>query len=97
MMQGCKPSALAKSGMLVAAMKKLRALSLVVLRDAITVSGSKPYIEMVLWSMVHLPLRKRSKMYMEEDTRPGGAPAEEVAKIIAALILRKMVSQVTSS
>ena len=76
--------------MLAAAMKNLRALSLVVLWDAIAARpGSKPCIEMVLRFVVHLPLSKRPKVYTEEDTRPV-APEEEVAKIIAALILREI-------
>ena len=46
--------------------------------------------------VVHLPLRKRPKVYTEEDTRPI-ALQEEVAKIIAALILCEMNSWVASS
>ena len=58
-------------------------------------SGRKPHIEMVLRFVVHLPLRKRSKVYTEEDTRPIGP--EEVAEIIVARILRKIDSWVASS
>ena len=71
-------------------------MSLVVLRDAIVASGRKPYIEMVLRFVVHLPLCKWPKVYTEEDTRPI-ALEEEEAKIIAALILRDMDSWVASS
>ena len=56
---GERPEAPGKYGVLAAAMKKLRALSLVVLRDAIAASGCKPYIEMVLRLVVHLALRKQ--------------------------------------
>ena len=77
-------------------MKKLRALSLVVLRDAIAATGRKPYIEMVLRFVVHLPLRKWPKVYTGEDTRPI-ALEEVVAKIIVALILREMDSWVALS
>ena len=96
MVRGRKPLAPGKSGVLAVAMKKLWALSLVDLRDALAASGSKPYIEMVLRFVVHLLLRKRPKVHTEEDTRPI-ALEEEVAKIIAALILRGMDSWVTSS
>ena len=51
---------------------------------------------MVLRFVVHLLLRKWPKVYTEEDTRPI-APEEEVAKIIAALIMREMDSWVASS
>ena len=91
-----KPSALGKSGMVAAAMKQLSALSLAVLRDAIAASGSRPYIKMVVRFVVHLPVRKRPKVYTEEDTRPI-ALEEEVAKVIAVPILREMDSWVTSS
>ena len=76
--------------------KKLRALSLAVLRDAIAAAGRKPYIEMVLRFVVHFPLRKRLKVYTEDDTRPI-ALEEEVAKIMGALILRETDSWVASS
>ena len=64
---------------------------LVVLRDAIAASGSKPYIETVLRFAVHLPRRKRHKVYREENTGPT-SPEEYVAKIIAVPILREMDS-----
>ena len=51
---------------------------------------------MVLRFVVHLPLRKRPRVYTEEDTRLI-ALEEEVAKIIAALIMREMDSWVASS
>ena len=95
-LRGRKPSAPGKSDVLAAAMKKLRALSLVVMRDVIAASGSNLDIEMVLRFVVHLPLRKWPKVYTEEDTRPIELE-EEVAKIIAALILREMDSWVMSS
>ena len=94
--RGRKPSAPGKSGVLAAAMKKPRALSWATLRDAIAASGRKPYIEMFLRFVVHLSLRKRPKVYTEEHTRPI-ALEEEVAKIIATLILREMDSWVASS
>ena len=87
--RGWKPLDPGKSGVLAAAMKKLRALSLAVLRDAIAASGRKPYIEMVLRFVVHLPLCKHPKVYTQEDTRPI-ALEEEMAKILAALDVREM-------
>ena len=77
-----------------AATMKLRALSLVVLRDPIAASGSKPYIEMVLPFVVHLPRRKLPEVYTERDRRPI-PPEEEVAEMIAALIVREMDCWVT--
>ena len=91
-----RPGGFFPDGMMAAAMKRLRALSLAVLRDATAASGCKPCIEMVLRFVVHLPLRKRPKVFTEEETRPI-APEDEVAKIIAALILREMDSWVASS
>ena len=96
MVRSRKTSAPGKSGMLAATMKQPRALSLAVLRDAIATSRTKPYIEMVLRFVVHLPLFTRPKVYREQDTRPI-AMEEKVAKVIAALILREMDSSVTSS
>ena len=93
---GRKPSAPGKSGVLAAAMKRLRAVSLAILRDAIAASGRKPYIEMLMRFVVHLPLRKRPKVFTKEDARPI-VLEEEVAKTIAALILREMDSWVASS
>ena len=95
MVRGWKPSAPGKSGVLAAAMKKVRALSLAVLRDAIAALGCKLYIKMVLRFVVHLPLHKRPKVCTEEDTRPM-ALEEEMARIIAELILREMDSWVAS-
>ena len=51
---------------------------------------------MVLRLVVHLLLPKRIKVYTHEDAGPI-APEEEVAKVIAALILREMKSGVTTS
>ena len=83
---GKEPEAVGPGETWAAALKRLRAPSLAVLRDAMAASGSKPYIEMVMWFVVHLPLRKRPKVYTEEDT-PSPVLEEEVAKAIAALIL----------
>ena len=85
-----------ESGVLAAAVKRMRALSLAVIRDAIAASRRKPYIEMVLRFVVHLTLRKRPKVFNEEDTCPIGFE-EEKAKILAALIVHEVDSLVASS
>ena len=77
--------------MLVAAMRRLRALPLALLRDAIAASGSRQYIEMVLRFVVPLLLRNQPQVYTEEATWPI-AWEEEMAKVITATIVQEMDS-----
>ena len=85
-----------KFGKLAAAMKQLRALALLVLRDDIAASRSDQYIEMVMRFVVHHPLPNRPKVYPEEHTRPV-VLEEEVAKLIVALIVQEIRAWIMSS
>ena len=55
------------------------------LTEEVSRTGAVGYIEPVLKCVLHVLIRKRPVLWIEEDTRPI-APEEEIAKLVAIII-----------